>query len=155
MAGGLTIEGSLRKLLAHEDSGYKEWGASTALKIDPGQSERGLSLSIFRSWGDHSSDVDRLWDVKGANQFRSGDLKAESRLEAEIGYGIWNPFKKLFGVLTPYFGFSGGDSDRSYRTGTRWKISPNSNLGLKLSHTEGKEKGTDDKAIMLEGTFRW
>ena len=32
---GLTIEGAMRGLLAHEDSDYKEWGASGSLRIAP------------------------------------------------------------------------------------------------------------------------
>ena len=35
-AMGLTIEGAVRGLLAHEDSDYQEWGASGSLRIDPG-----------------------------------------------------------------------------------------------------------------------
>ena len=33
---GLTVEGAVRGLLAHEDSDYEEWGASGTLRIDPG-----------------------------------------------------------------------------------------------------------------------
>ena len=33
---GLTIEVAVRGLLAHEDSDYKEWGASGTIRIDPG-----------------------------------------------------------------------------------------------------------------------
>ena len=33
---GLTIEGAVRGLLAHEDSDYKEWGASGSLCFAPG-----------------------------------------------------------------------------------------------------------------------
>ena len=33
---GLTIEGAVRGLLAHEDSDYKEWGASGSLRLAPG-----------------------------------------------------------------------------------------------------------------------
>ena len=51
VAGGITLEGSLRKLLAHEESSHEEWGASAALRVDPGQSGRGLSLSVFSHLG--------------------------------------------------------------------------------------------------------
>ena len=155
-AGGLTLEGSVRKLLAHEESGYEEWGASAALRLDPGKSGRGLSLNISPTWGKSSSGVDNLWSAQGTHQLgRNGDFEAENRLEAEIGYGIFNPFKNLFGVLTPYFALSLGDENRAYRTGTRWKISDNANLGLELNRTKGEEKENDDKAIMLKGGFQW
>ena len=42
---GVTVEGSVRGLVAHEASGYEEWGASGSVRIDPGASGRGLSLS--------------------------------------------------------------------------------------------------------------
>ena len=155
-AGGLTLEGSVRKLLAHEESGYEEWGASAALRLDPGKSGRGLSLNISPTWGESSSGVDNLWSAQGTHQLgRNGDFEAENRLEAEIGYGIFNPFKNLFGVLTPYFALSLGDENRAYRTGTRWKISDNANLGLELNRTKGEEKENNDKAIMLKGGFQW
>ena len=153
-AGGLTLEASLRKLVAHEESDHEEWGASAALRVDPGQSGRGLNLSIFPTWGEPSSGgVNSLWE--GPRQLGSDDFKAENRLEAEIGYGVFNPFKKLLGVLTPYFALSLGDTDRVTRTGTRWKISHNANLGLELSRTKGESKESDDKAIMLKGGFQW
>ena len=156
-ADGLTFEGSLRKLVAHEESGHEEWGASVALRVDPGQSGRGLSLSVLPTWGKPSSSGvnSRLWSAEGLHQLGSDDFEAQSRLEAEIGYGVFNPFKKLLGVLAPYFSLSLGDSNRVTRTGTRWEISPNANLGLELSRTKGKSKEGDDKAIMLQGGFQW
>ena len=153
--GSLTIEGSVRKLLAHEDDNYEEWGASAALRLDPGESGRGLSLSVSPTWGDPSSGVDNLWNVQGAHQLGRGDFVLENRLEAEIGYGIWSPFKKLFGIFTPYYGLSRGDSNRGHRLGTRWEISPKANMGLELSRTKGETEEDDDKAIMIQGNFRW
>ena len=155
--GGIALEGSLRKLVAHE-SDHEEWGASAALRVDPGQSGRGLSLSILPTWGESSSSGvnSRLWSAEGPHQIGRDGFEAQNRLEAEIGYGVFNPFKKLLGVLTPYFGLSMGDNNRVTRTGTRWKISPNANLRLELSRTKGEEsKEGDDKAIMLQGGFQW
>ena len=58
---GLTIEGAVRALLAHEDSDYKEWGASGTLRIAPGPAGQGLSLTLSPTWGVASSGVDGLW----------------------------------------------------------------------------------------------
>ena len=154
VAGGIALEGSLRKLLAHE-SDHEEWGASVALLVDPGQSGRGLNLSVLPTWGEPSSGVSNLLSVEGPRQIGSNGFKAENRLEAEIGYGISNPFKKLLGVLTPYFGLSMGDNNRVTKTGARWEISHNANLGLELNRTKGESKESDDKAIMLQGGFQW
>ena len=154
--GGLTLEAEARKLLVHEESNYEEWGASAAVRIDPGQSGRGLNLSISPAWGDSSSGINHLWSAKGAHLFgKNDDFEAGNRLEAEIGYGIWNPVKKLFGIVTPYFGLSIGDENRVTRTGTRWNISPNANLRLELSRTKGENKENDDKAIGIQGGIQW
>ena len=58
---GLTIEGAVRGLLAHEDNDYKEWGASGSVRIAPGQDGQGLSLTLSPTWGAASSGVDGLW----------------------------------------------------------------------------------------------
>ena len=42
---GLTVEASARTLVAHEDSGYREWGAGGSVRLDPGASGRG-SLAL-------------------------------------------------------------------------------------------------------------
>ena len=48
---GLTVEGKARGLLAHEETDYKEWGASGSVRIDPGAAGRGLSLTLTPAWG--------------------------------------------------------------------------------------------------------
>ena len=60
-AWGLTIDGAVRGLLAHEDSAYKEWGASGTIRIDPGPMGQGLALTLSPTWGVASSGVENLW----------------------------------------------------------------------------------------------
>ena len=48
---GLTVEANARTLVAHEDSGYQEWGAGGSVRLDPGASGRGLSLSLVAGVG--------------------------------------------------------------------------------------------------------
>ena len=43
---GLSLEANVRTPVAHEDSNYREWGASGALRLAPGASGRGLSFSL-------------------------------------------------------------------------------------------------------------
>ncbi len=50
-AWGLTLDGAVRGLLAHEDRDYKEWGASGTLRIDPGPTGQGLALTLAPAWG--------------------------------------------------------------------------------------------------------
>ena len=66
VASGLSIEASARTLLAHEDSGYEEWGASASVQLDPGASGRGLSFTLSPAVGAASSGVERLWSLPDA-----------------------------------------------------------------------------------------
>ena len=70
--GGITIEGSVRRLVVHEESGYREWGASGSVRIDPRASGRGLSLTVAPAWGASSGGAERLWSARDA----SGGLRA-------------------------------------------------------------------------------
>ena len=64
-AWGLSIEASVRGLLAHEAEDYTEWGASGALRFDPGRQGRGLTASITPTWGHAMSGMSRLWGQQG------------------------------------------------------------------------------------------
>ena len=61
---GVTIEGQVRALVAHEESGYEEWGASGSIRIDPGTTGRGLSLSFTPTWGQPGSTAEQLWGME-------------------------------------------------------------------------------------------
>ena len=79
---GLTVEANARTLIAHEDSGYREWGAGGSVRLDPGASGRGLSLALAPVWGTPSSGVDRLWSARDAAGLApGGEFEAERRLE--------------------------------------------------------------------------
>ena len=59
-ASGLSLEARARTLIANEDSGYEEWGASASVRLDPGASGRGLSLTVAPALGTASSGMERL-----------------------------------------------------------------------------------------------
>ena len=126
---GFTVEGKVRTLVSHEDEGYEEWGASGAIRIDPGQSGRGLSLTLTPAWGTAGSGVDRLWSLRDARELApEGDFDAASKLDAEVGYGIG--LRNARGVVTPFTGLALGESgNRAYRAGARWNITPEAVLG--------------------------
>ena len=63
-ATGITVEGKARGLVAHEDTDYAEWGASGSVRIEPGASGRGLSLTLAPSWGADTGGAERLWSVE-------------------------------------------------------------------------------------------
>ena len=107
----------MRGLLAHEDEGYREWGASGSVRIDPGASGRGLSLTLSPTWGAAASGTERLWGLRDASGLgaRDGEFDAERRLDAEVGYG----FSVLDGrgVATPYAGWSRSSERETLRLG--------------------------------------
>ena len=118
---GLTVEGTVRGLLAHEDSDYQEWGASGSLRIAPGQDGQGLSLTLAPTWGAASSGMDGLWSRQTTAGLAPQGARPSptAQLNAEIGYGIPAPFGP--GLLTPYAGTVLSDgAARTYRLGTRW-----------------------------------
>ena len=144
---GLTVDGRLRMLLAHEDSGYREWGASGTVRVDPGASGRGLSLTVVPEWGNASNGVDRLWGAdSAASAVRADAFVPRSRLETEIGYGVGLAHNR--GVLTPYAGLSiGRGGSGTFRTGARWKLADDISVDLESSHREG------ERAFMLRAAL--
>ena len=153
---GLTVEANARTLVAHEDSGYREWGAGGSVRLDPGASGRGLSLSLSPVWGTPSSGVDRLWSARdAAGLVRDDDFDAERRLDGEVGYGF-GAFGG-HGLVTPYAGLGLAEAgDRTWRAGARWSLPPH--LAMSLVGTR-REPANDDEApqhtLMLRGALRW
>ena len=130
---GLTIDATVRGLLAHEDDDYQEWGASGTVRINPGATGQGLSLTLAPAWGAASSGVNGLWSrqttaglaPQGTRQTPAG------RLNAEVGYGF-TPFGA--GLLTPYAGTVLSDgAARTYRVGGRLQLTGGWATGLTLS----------------------
>ena len=129
---GLTIEGAVRGLLAHEDNDYDEWGASGSLRIAPGSAGQGLALTLAPTWGAASSGVDGLWTRQTtAGLAQTGAGAPAGRLNAEVGYGF-AAFDT--GLLTPYAGAVLSDgAARTYRLGTRLLLPGRGATGLALT----------------------
>ena len=72
MVGSFTIEARARTLVAHQASGFEEWGASAAVGLTPSASGRGLSLSIAPTWGRTGSASEWLWSARDAGEFEGG-----------------------------------------------------------------------------------
>ena len=155
IAGPLTIEGQVRMLVAHEESGYEEWGASGAIRMTPSASGRGLSLTLAPVWGNAAGGAERLWSARDATVLAVGEeAEAEGRLEAELGYGLG--LARMPGVLTPYAGVSFADGGgRSWRSGARWAIAPGAVLGLEATREEAANDNAMEHGVMLRGSLRW
>ena len=156
---GLSVEARVRTLVAHEDSDYREWGASGAVRLAPGERGRGLSFSLAPTWGAASSGVDRLWSARDARGLApDGEFEAEQRLEGELGYGLG-----LFGdrfTGTPNLGFGFSDAARDYRIGWRLTSAVRGDPGFEVSlDATRREAANDDEpaehGVMLRGAIRW
>ena len=131
---GLTVEGTVRALLAHEDSEYQEWGASGTIRLAPGPTGHGLSLTVAPTWGAAASGVDGLWTRQTTEGLAPATRQAQSgRLAADMGYGLPAPFDS--GLLTPYAGtvVVADGQTRTYRLGTRLQMPGQGTTGLTVN----------------------
>ena len=151
-AGPLTVEGQVRGLIAHEESGYEEWGASGAIRITPSPSGRGLTLSIAPQWGRTGSATEQLWSAPDATALGTDRVfEGDAQLALDAGYGIGVGH----GVLTPYAGLTLGDAgSRTVRTGARWHMGAQAVLGLEgTRRTSGS--GEAGNKLMLRVALRF
>ena len=138
---GLTVEGKARGLLAHEDTDYREWGASGSVRIAPDAAGRGLSLTLTPAWGADSGGAEGLWSARDARGLAANDaFEPVGRLDTEVGYGL-GAFDGR-GLMTSFAGLSLSDAgNRTWRSGVRWRLGPDVAFGI-----EGalREAGNDD-----------
>ena len=159
---GLSVEARVRGLIAHEDSNYREWGASGAVRLAPGARGRGLSFSLAPTYGAASSGVDRLWSARDAQGLApGGTFEPESRLAGELGYGL-----ALFGdrfTGTPNVGFGLTGTAREYRIGWRLTSVVPNDPGFEVNLDATRRESANDNAagagaehgVMLRGAIRW
>ncbi len=156
---GLSVEARVRALVAHEDSDYKEWGASGAVRLAPGERGRGLSFSLAPTYGAASSGVGRLWSARDARGLAPGhEFEAGQRLEGELGYGLGLLGDRFTG--TPNVGLGLSDTARDYRIGWRLTSAVRGDPGFEvnLDATRREAAGGNEPAdhgIMLRGAIRW
>ena len=147
---GLTVEITARRLMAHEQDGYSEWGAGGSVQFAPGGAERGFSAKLGSSVGTTASGVEGLWAMGDTRGLAGGD-QAPGRLDAEAGYAM-GAFGGS-GVITPYGGFS-MSGDRRYRAGWRLRLGDSFNLSLEGDRTENPDLPSSH-AVALRGDLRW
>ena len=153
-ASGLSVDARARMLAAHADSDYEEWGASATVRLDPGETGRGLSLSLAPTIGTASSATERLWGARDARGLAPGGAFDAARgLRAEAGYGMSLPGGF---TGTPNLAFGTWDGARDWRLG--WRLAP-SGGGFELNlDAIRRETATDPGAehgIMLRSVARW
>ena len=129
---GLTVEGAVRALVAHEAEAYDEWGASGTVRLAPGVGGQGLALTLQPAWGATASGVEALWGRQStAGLAPTTNQVATGSLAAEVGYGM-----ALYdtGLVTPYAGTMLAEgAGRTYRVGTRLLVPGQGAMGLTMT----------------------
>ena len=150
---GLTVEAKARGLVAHEDTDYSEWGASGSVRIDPGASGRGLSLTLTPAWGAASGGAERLWSARDARGLATNDaFEPVGRLDAEAGWGV----RAGGGVATPFAGLGLSDAgDRTWRSGVRWTLGPDMAFGVEGTLREAGNDNAAEHGLMLRAGMSW
>ena len=162
---GLSVEANVRALVAHEDSDYREWGASGAVRLAPGERGRGLSFSLAPTYGAPGSGVDRLWsarDARGLAPTGAGDFEPESRLEGELGYGMALLGDRFTGTPNVGFGLSGAGA-RDYRISWRFTSVVRGDPGFEVTLDATRREPANDNGagtpaehgVMLRSAIRW
>ena len=153
-ANRLKIEVNARVLVAHEDTGYEEWGFSGSLAYTPGEDGRGLSMKLGSAWGSTQSGVQSLWTQQDASGLaRNTPFVAAQRFQAELGYGIAGRGKAA--LWAPFIGAEAAEGGgQALRMGVKLTSGPNVEMGLEF---ERRENGLQapEHAIQLNGSLRW
>ncbi len=129
---GLTVEGAVRGLVAHEAEAYDEWGASGTVRLAPGVNGQGLALTLQPAWGATASGVEALWGRQSTAGLAPNITQAATgRLAAEVGYGV--PAFDT-GLVMPYAGTMLAEgAGRTYRVGTRLVLPGQGATGLTMT----------------------
>ena len=154
-ATGLTVQAKARGLVAHEAEEVREWGVSGEVRLAPGASGRGLSLTLAPAWGVASSGTERLWGLRDVRALAANDdVEPEGRVDAEVGYGL-----AAFGgrgLMTPYAGLALSEAgDRTWRTGARWTLGPDLAMHLEGTRREPANDNAPEHGVQFRFTLRW
>ena len=177
---GLTVEITARRLMAHEQDGYSEWGAGGSVQFAPGGADRGFSAKLGSSVGTAASGVEGLWAMGDARGLApEGTVDPGSRLTAELGYGF-----AVFdgrGVAIPHAGWSRsgenetlrlgqrlrlgvsewqiesefGEANRTFRAGYGYRLRDFLDLNVEASRREAANDDAPEHEIGLRARVRW
>ena len=152
--GRLSLQVDARKLLAHEDTAYGEWGFSGSLRWQPAENGRGWSMNAGSSWGVTQSGVDALWNGHNASGLADrAAVDTAQRFQAELGYGLIGP--RGHGLWYPFLGARTADGGaQSVRMGLKLTSGTNIEMALEIGRRI-QPGGRPDDTIQLRGEMRW
>ena len=149
--GGLTIEGHVRGVLAHEDEGYEDLSFGGSIQFDPGVQGRGLAIGVSPSRGDSMSGAERMWSPNQSGRPYGSRLQDRGdRLETRLNYGMAGPRGR--GDLIPYAGFDRLGGSRSFLVGGRWEISDAMRLEIRATHRQRLGNQPADNEVQIQFT---
>ena len=136
---GLTVSVTARRLMAHKDDDYREWGVGGMIEYDPGAARRGLSVRMVSSWGTAPSGTNRLWSQAPSAGFsRNGYAGIDAPVSAGVNYRM-----RAFGgrlQLAPYADVplgGAGSGAHAYLLGWRLHFGPNIRLQFEVDLGDG------------------
>ena len=158
---GVALDLKGRGLIAHEASGFREWGASAALTWDPRpETDRGLALRLRQSWGGSpTGGMDALLGretLAGLAANDDGGTASAGRFEAELGFGL--PLFDGGFTGTPNLGIGFSETGRDYRVGWRLTSARKGDPGFAIDLDATRREAANAEAehgLMLRGTVRW
>ena len=147
---GLTIEGYGRRLVVHAGS-VRESGFGAVLRVDPGESGLGPSMSLTPAWGATASGVHQLWE-RGASGFSMYDTPG-ARMNAQFAYGL--PALEGAGLLTPFGAVSLAREDgQGYGFGATLAVGRTATLSLEAERRR-RLHARAVYAVMLRGMLQF
>ena len=151
---GWLAELRARSLVAHEKD-RDEWGISALVRMEPGADGRGLSLTFGPEYGHTDSGMESWFDYRLSPATTNSATRddREGRLEAELGYGIGVSRTGAMALLTPYTGFSLGQSgSETFRVGARYRLGEGLSVGIEGKH---QPQAVGENSLMLRAAIRW
>ena len=137
-AWGLAADLRGRALLVHQQQELRDWGVSGRLRLGPGESGEGLSVTVQPTYGAAADGgSERLWEQGAPAPEAAAPAAATpapgASLSTEVGYGL---AAGAGGLLTPYAGVELSDTERSYRMGGRLAVAAGFDLALEGQRRE-------------------
>ena len=156
---GLDVEVRGRRLLAHGESAFKDWGASVVLRLAPGN-RRGLGLELEPAWGQgaRQQSAQDLWRDEQAAPEYGGDRSASrrpDRTDLRLSYGL----EHSAGTLTPFGEWALGREAGSLRLGARLAGSESAEKGRRWLEVFGERRapagGATERRVGVQGNLTY
>ncbi len=153
-ARGLTAQVTVRGLVAHQASDFRDCMLSGSLRFDPlPSSELGPSVSLMPSWG--TSSAGGVEALMGRETLAGRAANAAGGLEAEAAYGVSVLGGRATGI--PYLGVGRSAALREVRVGCRLELPRRAGLRLGIEGTRRETtagNAAPDHGVMLRLALR-